>query len=440
MKIHVNQILKPWYFAGFSTFLCLLMVVLFFFQRIDYNKKISETTYYYDKLKEDIIVTERDRMLKTMSMYDLIISTYGQKHHKKYDVGKKRKYQGLSKWQKPLFNRKCYEYERLLDIPHMTFHTTAKIETAFNPLAETRYEDGSLKEAGIFQNRQGAVGQALIFLKEMYAINPNMAQNFEFEFKDMSSLFNPLNALKVEALLYWGYKRRYAGQQAWYVTVIHWGESRIAPYYYQRRNDGILPENFTFNKNTIKEDVRDPLQYWGLWYANWSQFSRFKIEVGIETWYDKIYREECSRLEWQFIQSWKYIRQLKEGVEELKQFQLEAKQEHEKRLNHILKKAKDVDEKYAQLHGLIKKGKFKHINDILKLWKGHFKELILDLSAESKARFNRIAIITYLSIMGIIVIFSIIGFFVVFLKIIIKVKKHIKKKKKINQYMENLMQ
>jgi hypothetical protein len=175
-----------------------------------------------------------------------------------------------------------------------------------------------------------------------------------------------------------------ANQMAWWTTFTHWGLGRVAPYYYFRRNGGILPDDYTFNKGTIREDVRDPLQYFGLFYANWGQFSQFKIKVNVETWYDKLYKQECSRIEWQFIQSWKFVKELKKETEDLKAFRLKAKEEDEKRVAKILKKSSKIDLEYKKLHGRISSGDFLNIHDVFRLWLVPFKKLMKDLSKDKK--------------------------------------------------------
>ena len=249
-----------------------------------------------------------------------------------------------------------------------------------------------------------------MFLKDLYAVNPKLANEFEFKFNKMESLFDPINALKIEALLVWGYIQLTANQMSWWSTLTHWGLTRIAPYYYYKKNDGILPDNYTFNKGTINEDVRDPLQYFGLFYANWANFSKFRIKVGVETYYDEIYRKTCSKLEWQFIQSWKYVKDLKDDVEELKKFKLDVTKEYEKKINKYLKKTSKIDQKYRELSGLIKTGKFNKIKDVLIMWKSHFKELADDLTAEKEAKHKKIVLVIYFIIVGITILFAIMGF------------------------------
>jgi hypothetical protein len=440
----LKHIIRPWYFAGFATFLALFITIISILIINELKNNLYNIRYLNDKIKEDVMVTERDNQLKVIAMYNLIISTYGNKYHKRYNVGKKRKYQGLEpRWQAPLFNRKSYDYEKRLNIPYMTFHTFAKIETAFNPYAETKREitvkkgrketkKALILEAGIFQHREEAVGQALLFNKQMRSIHPNLAEELEFKFNKMGDLFDPINALRVQANLVWGYMQKTANQMAWWSTLTHWGWGRIAGYYYFRKNKGILPDDFTFNKGTVKEDTRDPLQYFGLFFANWGQFSKFRIRVGVEQWYDKLYKQECSRLEWQFIQSWKFVKDLKEDVQDFKKFRLETKIEHEKRLKKILSKAANIDREYAKLHGIIKSGRFTKINNVFGMWRIHFKKLRDDLGYERKAktkvgkkevRFNKSLIIIYLIAMGLLFAFSIIGILSTIIIVIKKIKK-----------------
>ena len=135
-----RQFIKLSVTAFLMFIIAIAVLILFLISRSWYKNEISDIKNQNRILKEDVFVTKRDTELKINTMYNLIITTYGNKYSPKYNTGKKREYQGLEpRWQQPYFVRKARKYEEKLDIPYFTLITTAKIETAFNPLAETRW-------------------------------------------------------------------------------------------------------------------------------------------------------------------------------------------------------------------------------------------------------------------------------------------------------------
>ena len=271
-----------------------------------------------------------------------------------------------------------------------------------------------------------------MFLKLLYMHNPKLAQEFEFKFSKMSDLFKLDTALKVEALNFWGTMQKTGNQQVWYVTIVHWGEHRIWPYYCLRKNEGILPDDFTFNKDTIREDVRDPLQYWGLWYGNWARFKDFQIKVGIEQWYDKRYRQECSAIEWQFIYSWKYVKQIIKDAEELRSSKLKFEKDYLKKNKKLEKKIRNLDSEYRRLNGLIKSGKFKSIfKEVFYPAREAFKNLAKEIGSPKTKTFRKIIIIATSMVGVIIIIFTIIGIITLVKKITLRRKRDKFEKQKI---------
>jgi hypothetical protein len=416
------------------------MVVIFFIYRSDSKQQlrdvVEELNYMKDRRTLDKILSENDRYLKVTSFYTEIFATFGQKYHRKYNRKPGEKYekyiksgrwknQGMKKEVRADIVRKCYEYERLCNIPYFDLITTGIRESAGNPLARTFHpKDGSILEAGWFQVRKGAVRDAQDYLKMM---PPNMRKKLEFRFNSMQDLFDPLNALKIEACLFWGARIQFHNDPSWYVTAVHWSPGKMLKYW----KHGIEPpEKFVFNKNTVREDARNPFTYYYSWNAFNSQFKQFKTQVYIEKGWLEQYEKACSKIEWEFIQYQRYIQRLIKIREKLKEERTQFKELEKKLVNKYNTKLLNLDKKFKELNGLIKRGKFAKIKEIYLIGELEFGKLAKTISSDKvKGKEKRMIKMT-LMVIVVVAIFVLFGIVFVVL-LIIKGIKYLKRLKDV---------
>lgn len=412
MQIHIKTLIKPLYFAWFFAMTTLLWFLVAILYRHDGKERvryvINEMTYLKDRQAVNAIISSRDKYLKVTTFYSKVIALYGRKYHPK----NKPEIQGLNKHQKDDFIRETYELSELLSIPVMDMLVVAKEESTFNPIARTTWPDGAIKEAGIFQNRRSAVAQAKIYYDQLPEI---YKKRCAFYFTKMEDLFVVINAVRIEALLFWGSRRDYKNNPAWYVSSVHWGIARMAKYYHS----GMLPpRKFEFKTATMKKDVRSPFTYYFVWNENVSQFMRFDVNINIDIgWYDK-YKKQSKKYENQFIEGWKYVGDMVRLAEEIADDKVEFEKKREKDIAKILKKAERVDAKYKEIYGLMKEGRFRNLRDLLRPAKAHFKELRDELKKEAKTKKEKIIVVIYISLLIVIVMLSAIGIASFFIKVI----------------------
>jgi hypothetical protein len=222
-------------------------------------------------------------------------------------------------------------------------------------------------------------------------------------------LKDPLNALKIQAILAWGYMRKYRGNRIWWITATHWGDTRIYDYW---RNGIQPPKHFVFHKGTAKEDARNPFAYYFWWAANWNAFRNFRKDVNIDKGWVKIYQKECSKLEADYIEAWNWVKNIIKKNKEIEQ----KYKEIEKQLQEIKQMKKEhkkliekADNEYRRIHKLMKKGKFTNIKDLFKISKSIFKSLAVDLFQDEHQKKRRKAIVFLFFTMGTILAFAITG-------------------------------
>ncbi|MFX0132389.1 MAG: hypothetical protein ACFFDN_01960 [Candidatus Hodarchaeota archaeon] len=207
MKINIKYLLKPTYFAwgfGFLSFLFAIQALLFY---LDKNRQLEKTiekyTYIKDRIHIDKIQTESDRYTKITTFYTEIASTYFQKYHKKYDKKSLWKYQGLRDDELTMVINWWYRGGRDLLVPYMLAPSIAVRESSGNPKAMTLNKDGSILEAGLYNQRWEAAVQA----KYYNSLMPEpLKSRYSFTFNKMEDLFDPVNTTKTELCLLWGEK------------------------------------------------------------------------------------------------------------------------------------------------------------------------------------------------------------------------------------------
>lgn len=422
MKIDIQHLIKPTYMAWSCLigFILMTILALLFWSggRADVRATIHEYTYMKDQRELESILSDRDRQIKVTDMYGRIHSVYGKKYHSDYDKAGQYIHQGLKKEVRSEFFRLCYEYSRILSLPYFTLITTAVIETGMNPIARTYkttiidgVEVNLILEAGIFQNRYEAVQHALWILhKEM---SPSLQQIFSFKFDRMEDLFDPLNALKIEAILFYGAKVRYKADPSWYVTSVHWGSERIWKYYI---NNVMPPNQFVFNKGTINEDARSPFTYYFYWNAYNSQFERFSTDVFVDESWIVSYKNACSKQEGQFIDMMKYVRTMIEIAEARQDALDEYKKKEDLYQKQWENKLKATDDKYRELVGLLHRGEGKTAKDIFKEGIALFKGLADDIYSEKVDAMRKIMIIILGICSFVILALAVVGAYHIFLK------------------------
>jgi len=406
---------SPWFFIAVS--ILIWSIIIWQDGRKQQSVLIDTFTRIKDRQRDEKILTENDRYIKVTTFYSEIIARYGLKYHRKNEPND----QGLTKYQKPDFIQEVYEVTRLLDLPTFSLMAKARIETSFGP--ECVGDNGSA--FGMYQHHQDAVGQAKIYFDWL----PRSYQKrLGIVYRGPKDLEDPINATRVEGVLQWGLKRQYRNDIPIYITASHWGIRRIDPYY----KKGVkLPRYFKFNVGTIKEDIRNPFMYYYIWNAHISQWNTFSVKVNIDKTYLEKYRRACSKQEWNFIQSWKYVKQLRDDVDKIEKMKLEFETKFDKQLKHIAKKAIDTDEKYRRIYGLATKGKFRDYNDLWPMTKALFKGLAQDLRKEKEEKKRKIAITIYLIMVVTILLLASFAPTFAIIKVIVYIRnksKHIPKK------------
>ena len=386
----LKKLIRPTYMMWLFAALCIFFLFTNFIiwnEWREESKVHDENTRIKNDVDADKITTSSDSYLQITEFYIDIISTYGVKYN--YKKGKGRN-QGLNHYQRTDVVKEVYQLCKLLDIPFMLPVSIAAYESAFRPYVFTTNKNGEKLEVGLYQHRQGAVGQAWL---AYHQLPPAYQKRCAFHYTGDESLEDPINATRIELVLLWGEKRDYANNKAFYVSSRHWGKGDIYPLY----AGGIVPEkDFEFNKGTIKEDVRNPLMYYHIIRSYEEQFNKFSLKVWVETsGYAELYRKECSKLELGFIEGWKYAQTQIELSEEIKKETERSKKKVEKLELKYLDNIKKLDGKYRQLNGYLKRNEFQHVHDIWNEGMAHLKWLRDIIRDEEKKLANKIFVILY---------------------------------------------
>jgi len=396
MQINIDKILKPWYFTGFSVLLTILVFIMFISIRSNYRDDLkdirSEDKYFRGRIAEYVVIPEREKLLKYTDYYYKLIGWYGEK----VQSGR-----GMNKYQKTDFVLYAYNYEKWIGLPHFYFISKAKIESSFNPKAT-----GALGEVGLFQHMPTAdvIGTAYMELNNLRINQPWLARKLEFIFNSEQDLTDPINALKVEALLSSYYKRKFNNELIYWVSAVHWGEGRIAKLY----RDKLMPiyKHFNFtSRETAEKYSRSPLMYYYVWAEHYHAFMNFRKDVNVDKGWIDIYKSECSKQEKLFIEGYKFFQkgmnyhdQIKKEMEDVKKLEL--------KYYDLIKKG---DKEYKKLLKLMKQGKFKNIaKEIFIPGRIFFNQILDEISRESKENNRRF--IAFIQLFIIIIIGFLTGF------------------------------
>ncbi|NIU83364.1 MAG: hypothetical protein GWN64_07755 [Candidatus Thorarchaeota archaeon] len=380
IKVKVKHLIKPTYLAYGFGFLSFIFAMQVFIVWNDGNKRVDRTiekfTYIKDRQHIDKVLTENDRYTKVTTFYSEISSTYFQKYHEKYNVKDKWMYQGLSDSQLAQVFNMWFLGSKLIGCSFMLLPAIATRESSGNPISRTYNEDGTILEAGLYNNRYTAVMQSRGYQSLM---PESLKKYFEFYFTTMEDLWDPVNATRIEFCLVWGELIYFRRNKAWYITAVHWGNHKISRLYH---NGIVPPDDFKFNIGKINEDVRNPFVYYFIINQYIDSFERFSTKVRIDKRYDKIYREKCGKLEREYINSKKYFQEMIELYEEEKQDKKEFEQRRKIRDKKFEKKIREFNVYCIETQAAIKEGRFKKIKDLYNVFRSDLRKFIKEMNEE----------------------------------------------------------
>lgn len=389
---------------------------------------VDRMTYIKERQSIDRVITESDRYMKVTTFYSKIIAHYGQKFHPKYNDPEKWKHQGLSKEQISDINDLWYRGARAANVPYFALPSIAIMESSINPLSRTYWEDGKIKEAGLYNQRRSAV----IYAKECWDRMPaNLQKLFAFKFDSMEDLFDPINATKVAFCLVWHEYAYYQRNPAWAITSVHWGNYRISRYYHSKV---LPPTKFKFNVGTLKEDVRSPFTYYFWWNAYNSQFEMFDIRVYVDKHWAAKYKELCSREEREYLNSMKYFKELVKLYDTLEKDKKEYEAKREKNLRKMEMKIRNMNEEYIKTQRVLKSGDFKSFKDVIRLNREQLRAFLKQVRNDKNQEMKKWIYLAYGFVIFVILVLCPFGlvYIIVLIRRLVRYRK-LKKKRLENQ-------
>ena len=167
------------------------------------------------------------------------------------------------------------------------------------------------------------------------------------------------------------------------------------------------------------------VEYPGVYYHIINQylsaFERFDIKVRLDKRYDKIYKSTCSKMEREYINSYKFFNEFVDLYDEVKQ---DTKDYYKKRENKILKlesKIRNLGRYYKDAQKRIKAGAFTTLKDFWIVIKADARAMIKDIEKEKNTKIRRTLKIILVGIC--LIIISIIVLIVIFIIKYIKLKR-----------------
>ena len=387
LKVHIRHILRPTYLAW--TFGLLLIVVVIQSQFIYHssNRRVDRTidkyTYIKDRMHINKIQTESDRYTKVTTFYTEIAATYFQKYHKKYDKKDMWRYQGLRDDELTMVINWWYRGGKDLGIPYMLPPAIAVRESSGNPKARTFNKDGSILEAGLYNQRRGAAIQAKYYNSLML---PHLQARYDFKFHTMEDLLDPVNATKCELNLLWGEMMYFDNNIMIYVTSRHWGNGKIDKLV---KNGVYPPKDFKFNIGKINEDVRNPFIYYFIINQYLSAFERFTVKVRLDKRYDEIYRKTCSLMEREYINGYKYFNEFVDLYDEIKSDKVNYYDKREKKIGKLEHKIRNLSRFYKDSRNHIKEGKFDSLKEYFTVIKNDTRKMVKEMETEKNTKIRR---------------------------------------------------
>ena len=285
----------------------------------------------------------------------------------------------------------------------------------------------TLWEIGLFQHREGGVGQAWIYFHRM---PESWKKRLVFRYNKPEDLEDIINVIRIEAILSWGERDSYGNSLAWGITSTHWGRYRIYPLY--KDKDLVIPRNFEFNLNTIKEDIRHPFTYYFYLNEHIEQFSRFDVRIRIEqAWIDN-YEKIATKIEWEFIQTQRDAIKFRVLVESIADNKKKYEKNYAKEIKNVKRLALKIENRGRQLNRLIKKGKFTNIKEVYLMMGQYTKELWKDYTKESVKNNRKTAILLLMIMIVCVILLSLLGLFFLVLKLIRYLKTKTKSYRVLN--------
>lgn len=291
----------------------------------------------------DAVMSLPEKRMKVAAHTTLIIKRYSYKYHKKKPKGMKP----LEIEQVVRYNIK---FSEALNNGYYDIISLGLLESEFNPYARGELQD----EASWLQMARSAVDEARGYWHQLPAsLKPMLDFKYDSE-NHFEVLLDPVNALKVAHVRWWGLKRDYKNQMMWVSIIWHWGKG-IHRYY----RLGELPEFFTFTSRKTKEKYKRSCRiYFDKWYAIKEAFTRGVADVQKELDYWKDVRNKMVISELQLIDSYKVIKKLKYLLEEASDIQTSYHDGMNDYYKKIRKEVKKTDKQYKWVFKGIKEGHF----------------------------------------------------------------------------------
>ncbi len=364
------------------------------------DQQLKDVLHIKDGYDTSVIISIKDTRRKVAAFSALIMKRYSFRRHDK-------KLKGMDKFTMDMFIQKNIRYTELLNLGYYDIIAIGMIESGFNPFAEGELQE----ERSMFQFSRSAVDSASGYYRRL----PNEIQGIlTFSYDDhLKDLQDPINSLKIAAILLWGLKKDYKGQMDWVITIYHWGKSYMHKFY--KLNE--FPEFFTFkSRKTKKIYERSCKDYFNTWYNITQNFKRGNIEVQKDLDYWKDIRSKMTIHELRLVDSYKTIKKLRYWLDEADKIQDDYEIAMRNQNKKIYKEVAKVDKQYKSIFGGLKTGqfgKFKTAIKYMKQSKGFFQKFRNEVYRPDQWQFW--AIFSAL-------IFSSITFIMVFIIILIKRK------------------
>ena len=399
MKIELNKILRPLFFAWGFGIVSVLMLTLTIFviwtSRTERQWLINDRIEFDTEISHQLMLSASDHKRVSIDFANKIISRYGYRYHHKNKKAMHPK-------ERADFVLKAYEYEKVLDLPTFTLLSFAMLESYFNP-----YEKGLYNESGMFQFRKSTVAQAESFWRSIRS--PKIREKLRFRYNSTNDLVDPLNQLKMAAVLIWGYRIDFGNDLMWYISAYHWGGGQMYKYYAK----GVLPpDEFLFNKGTVKEDARNPFSYYFVWSQIHNAFSGYRQQMSLPLEYISAYRKAASERELIFIDHYKLVQKLKNSIRDLKAMKTEFTEEREKEIKRLDKLVSSAEKEYAIKKKWIKDGNFTTIEQVWTAERTIWKDFLKGVFEEKFIFRERLVLYVTGGLMVVLLLFSFIGIYV----------------------------
>lgn len=307
----------------------------------------KEILYIKDGYDTSLIISVKDSRRKVSALCTDIITTYGYKYHPKKPMA-------MNKAEREEFIRRNIEFAELLGYGYYDLIAIALMESGFNPYSEGELQD----EGGLFQLSPAGVADACLYFRQL---PPELKKKFTFKYDNhFEDLQDPINCLKVAAVLYWGLRKDYKRQADWVLTFYHWGKTYIHKYY--KINE--FPEVFIFNEGTERESRRSVIGYFNTWHSITQKFIKGNIEIQKELDYWIDIRRRMTLPELKLIDSYKTIKKLNRLLKEVEK----TERDHNKGMKEYYKRIRGevqaTDKKYKKIFKGVKTGQFEKFRRI----------------------------------------------------------------------------